>query len=141
MAADFVDSIDVLNLAVRRVYSLYRLIAHSADRFRHAPIDCVVPIKRQHFSTGRIENHFAEWNAAQLLVFIQQSRNQLIHWPLRRERRLGQSGARERCRSDPRNESHLPGFKMDAPILSKTKHPVTAILVDGRRASCLAGNS
>src|SRR5262249_29813998 len=51
MAADFVDSIDVLNLAVRRVQSLHRLIARGADRFRDALIDRVARRKRQHLST------------------------------------------------------------------------------------------
>ena len=52
MAADFVDSIDVLNLAVRRVQSLHGPIARGADRFSDALIDDVVRLKRQHFFTG-----------------------------------------------------------------------------------------
>ena len=56
MAADFVDSIDVLNLAIRRVQPLHRLIARGADRFGDALIDRVVRLERQHLSTGRIEN-------------------------------------------------------------------------------------
>jgi hypothetical protein len=81
MAADFVDSIDVLILAVRRVQSLHHLIARGADSLRDALIHHILRRKRQHISTRRIENQFAEWNAAQLLVFIQQPGNQLIHGP------------------------------------------------------------
>src|SRR5215831_2751116 len=79
MAADFVDSIDVLNRAMRRIQSLHGLIARGADRFCNALIDCVVRVKREHLFPGRIEDDFAERNAAQLLVFIQQPGNQLIH--------------------------------------------------------------
>jgi len=56
MAADFVDPIDILDHAVRRVQSLHRLIAYDADRFRDSLIDRFVCLKRQHLSTGRIEN-------------------------------------------------------------------------------------
>ena len=78
MAADFVDPIDILDHAVRRVQSLHRLITRGADRSRDALIDGVVRVKRQYLSTGRIENQFAEQDAAQLLIFIQQPGNQLI---------------------------------------------------------------
>jgi hypothetical protein len=84
MAADFVNSIDVLNLAVRRVQSFHRLIARGTDRFGDLLIHCVVRLKRHHVSASRIENEFAERNAAQLLVFIQQRGIQLVHWSLRR---------------------------------------------------------
>ena len=79
MAADFVDPIDILDRAIRRVQSLHRLIARGANRFRDALIDRVVRLKRQHLSTGRIEYQFSERNAAQLLIFIQQPGNQLVH--------------------------------------------------------------
>ena len=79
MAADFVDPIDILDHAVRRVQSLHRLIARGADHFRDALIDRIVRVKRQHLSPGRIENQFGERDAAQLLIFIQQPRNELIH--------------------------------------------------------------
>ena len=36
----------------------------------------------------------ASGHAAQLLIFIQQPGNQLVHWPLRRRRSLRQSGTR-----------------------------------------------
>src|SRR5436190_21064918 len=49
MAADFVNSIDVLNLAVRRVKSLHRLIARGADRFRDTLVHRVVRLIRQYF--------------------------------------------------------------------------------------------
>ena len=70
MAADFVDPIDVLNLAVRRVQSLHCLIARGIDRVRDALIDCIVRRKRQHLPPRRIEDQFAERHAAQLLVFV-----------------------------------------------------------------------
>jgi len=40
-------------------------------------IDWVVHIKAEHFLSGRIKNDFAEWDAAQLLIFIEQRRDQL----------------------------------------------------------------
>ncbi len=79
MAADFVDPIDILDRAIRPVQSLHRFIARCANRFRDALIDRVVRIKSQHLSTRGIENQFAERDAAQLLIFIQQPGNQLIH--------------------------------------------------------------
>jgi hypothetical protein len=70
MAADFVDPMDVLNLAVRRVQALHRLIARGTDRFRDALIDRVVRRKRQHLSARRIEDQFTKRDAAQLLVLV-----------------------------------------------------------------------
>jgi hypothetical protein len=79
VTAHFIDSIDVLNGTIRRIQSLHRLMAGGADRFCDALIDCVLRIKWKHSLAGCIENHFTEGDPAQLLVFIQQPGNQLIH--------------------------------------------------------------
>ena len=94
MAADFVDPIDVLNVAARRVQPLHRLIARRADRFGHALIDCVIRIEWEHSLASRIEDYFAERDATQLLIFVQQPGNQLVYRPLRCRRGLRQSGTR-----------------------------------------------
>ena len=70
MAADFVDPIDVLNVAVRRVQALHRLIARGTDRFRDALIDRVVRRKRQHLSARCIEDQFTKRDATQLLILV-----------------------------------------------------------------------
>ena len=70
MAADFVDPIDVLNVAVRRVQALHRLIARGTDRVRDALIDCIVCRKRQHLSPVVSKISFAERHVAQLLIFV-----------------------------------------------------------------------
>ena len=86
MAAHFVDAIDILDRAIRRIQSLHRFIACCADRFCDAPIDWVVRVEPEHFLPGSIKNHFAEWDTAQLSIFIQQPWDELIHCPLRRWR-------------------------------------------------------
>jgi len=58
---------------------LHRFIAGCADRFGDALIDWIVRIKPEHFLSGSIKNDFAEWDAAQLLIFIEQPWDQLIH--------------------------------------------------------------
>src|SRR5262249_33208846 len=123
MAADFVDSIDVSNRAVRRVQSLHGLIGGGADRFCDTPIDCVVRVKRKNFLSGGIKDYFAERNATQLLVFTQQPGNELIDRRLycsrtRRLRlhvgRLRPRGAHNAYNRDEPNESHPFGFKIAA---------------------------
>ena len=70
MAADFVDPIDVLNFAVRRVQALHRLIARVTDRVRDALIDGIVRCKTQHVSPRRVEDQFTKRDATQLLILV-----------------------------------------------------------------------
>ena len=79
MAAHFVDAIDMLNRAARRIQLLYRFIASCANRFCDALIHWIACVKREHFLPGGIKNDFAEWDAPQLLIFIQQPRDELIY--------------------------------------------------------------
>ena len=84
MTAHFIDAPDILNWTVRRVQAPNDFIKHGADLFHYALIDFVFRIDRQHAFSGRVENDFAERNAAQLSIFIQQPRNELI------DRRFGE---------------------------------------------------
>jgi hypothetical protein len=76
----------VLNGAVRRIQSLHRFITRSANHFCDALIDCVVCVERKDLLSSRIENQFAERDAAHLLIFIQQPGDQSIRCRLSRSR-------------------------------------------------------
>ena len=60
MAAHFVDAIDMLNRAARRIQPLYRFIAGCANRFCDALIHWIACVKREHFLPGSVKNDFAE---------------------------------------------------------------------------------
>ena len=70
MAAHFVDAQNALNYTVQRIHLLHRLIARCADLFDYALVRFVFGVNRQNMFARRVENHFGEWNPAQLSIFI-----------------------------------------------------------------------
>ena len=84
MAAHFVNAINILNGAAWRIQSLHRFVAGSGNRFCNPLIDGIVRVKPDYFLSCGIKNDFPEWNAAELLIFVQQPRDELIHRCFRR---------------------------------------------------------
>ena len=78
MAAGFIDARNPGDGAARRVRSFQYLIEHAADLFDDALVGFIPRIDRQDAFAGRVENHLAEWNGPQLVIFAQQPRNELI---------------------------------------------------------------
>ena len=64
-----------------RAAGLQRIfLVEDSPLLRDALIDRIVRVEPQHLSPSRIENQFAERDATQLLIFIQQPGNQLVYW-------------------------------------------------------------
>jgi len=59
-------------------------VEHGADLLDYASIDFVLRIEREYFLARNIDDHFAKGNPAQLPIFVQQPRNELIDWRFRR---------------------------------------------------------
>src|SRR4051812_43534749 len=78
MAAHFVNAADLLNHAVGSVQSLDGFVAGSGNGFDDALIRLVSLFESEDALAGRIKNYFAKRQPAQLSIFVEQPRDELM---------------------------------------------------------------
>src|SRR3954453_11153373 len=79
VAARFVDPSNSLHSVVRLIYLAKHAIQNAGDSFNDALIGRIVEVERDDLFPRRIENDLPKWNLPQVLILVEQPRDQFVN--------------------------------------------------------------